>query len=111
MSTTTKMRFEAMERALPYVAELVDSSELAAFKDGMKAGEKHRAGDTMKNLLNIFLVAKRDTVFGLLGAVSGKTAEEIEAQDWEETKKLMENPIMNDVCDFFIFSTRMVKNV
>ena len=107
----TKMHFEAMEKALPYAAELMDSEELKAFKADMKEKDKLTSGEMMNKLLGIMLVKKRETVFGLLGAVCGKTAEEIAEQDWEETKKLMENPILNDVCDFFIFSARMVRNV
>ena len=107
----TKMQFEAMEKALPYAAELLDSEELKAFKENLKQKEKSSGGDMMKELLGIMLVKKREAVFGLLGAISGKTAEEIAEQDWAETKKLMENPILNDVCDFFIFSVRMVKSV
>lgn len=107
----TKMQFEAMEKALPYAAELLDTEELLSFKEDMKQKGKLSGGEAMKALLNIMLVKKRDVVFGLLGAISGKSAEEIAEQDWAETKKLMENPILNDVCDFFIFSVRMVRNV
>lgn len=105
------MRFKAMEKALPYAAELMDSEELKDFKAELKKKEENTGGDTMKKLLEIMLVKKREVVFGLLGAVCGKTAEEIEEQDWEETKKLMESPILNDLLDFFIFSVRMVRNV
>lgn len=107
----TKMHFDAMEKALPYAAELMDSEELKAFKADMRENGVKDSGEMMKNLLGIMLVKKRETVFGLLGAVCGKTAKEIAEQEWAETKKLMENPILNDVCDFFIFSVRMVRNV
>lgn len=107
----TKMQFEAMEKALPYAAELMDSKELKAFKESMRDGSEHSGGEMVKNLLQIMLVEKRETVFGLLGAVCGKTADEIAQQEWTETKKLMESTILNDVFDFFIFSVRMVKNV
>lgn len=107
----TKMRFEAMEKALPYVAELLDNAALIDFKELMKAKEKPSSGVMLKNLMQIFLIEKRETVFGMLGAVSGKTIDEIEQQDWEETKKLLDDSIMNDVCDFFIFSVRMVRSV
>lgn len=107
----TKMHFEAMEKALPYAAELMDSEELKGFKTDMKENGAMTGGEMMSKLLGIMLVKKRETVFGLLGAVCGKTAEEVAEQDWAETKKLMENPILNDVCDFFIFSARMVRNV
>ena len=107
----TKMQFEAMEKALPYAAELLDCEELKAFKQGIKEKGSMSGGNMMNDLLQIMLVKKRDAVFGLLGAISGKTSEEIAEQDWNETKKLMANPILNDVCDFFIFSVRMVRSV
>ena len=107
----TKMRFEAMEKALPYAAELLDCEALKDFKKTMKDKNRTTNGEMMRSLMGIFLTEKKEVVFGLLGAVSGKTAEEIEQQDWEETKKLMDDPIIADVCDFFIFSVRMVKNV
>lgn len=107
----TKMRFEVMEKALPYAAELMDCAELKDFKEQMKAGEGFTSGEMMKALMHVFLVSKKEAVLGLLGAVSGKTAEEIQKQEWTETRKLFDDPILGDVCDFFIFSVRMVKNV
>lgn len=107
----TKMRFEVMERALPYAAELMDCEALKDFKEKMKSHADVTNGEMMSNLMHIFLATKKETVYGLLGAVSGKTAKEIKEQDWEETKKLFDDPILSDVCDFFIFSVRMVKNV
>lgn len=108
----TQMRFEAMQKALPFAAELLDCEALKEYKKKMRdADTKLTTGNMMQDLMHIFLIEKQDAVFGLLGAVCDKTAEEIAAQEWEETKKLMENPILNDVCDFFIFSVRMVRNV
>ena len=107
----TKMRFEAMERALPYAAELMDSEELKRYKEGVKNNENETGGERMQELLQILLVTKRETVFGLFGAVCGKTAEEIAEQDWEETSKLMSDPIMTDLCHFFIYSVRMARIV
>ena len=107
----TRMRFEAMERALPYAAELMDSVELKNFKEAVAEQKIETGGERMQELLNVLLVTKRETVFGLLGAVCGKTAEEIAEQDWAETSKLMNDPILNDVCNFFIFSVRMARIV
>lgn len=107
----TKMRFEIMEKALPYAAALMDCKELKEFKASMKAKEIETDGDMMRSLMHIFLATKREIVLGLLGAVSGKSVKEMEQQDWEETKKLLNDPILSDVCDFFIFSVRMVRNV
>lgn len=106
----TKMKFESMEKALPYVAELADSEELKEFKTNVRENDL-RGGELLKELLEIMLVKRRDAVFGLLGAMSGRTAEEIENQDWEETRELMKSDIMNDVVDFFTFSVRMARSV
>lgn len=109
----TKMQFETMAKALPFAAELLDSTTIKEFKDSMrdkKPDEDVSTGAMMQKLLPLFLTEKHDVLFGLFGALSGKTAEEIEAQDWDETKELMSSPIMNDLFDFFIFSLRMARN-
>ena len=106
----TKMQFEAMEKALPYVAELMDCKELKEFKNRMKESDGVGNGEMMLGLMPVVLAKKPDAVFGMLGALDGKTAEEIAEQDWEETKKLMKSPAINDLFDFFIFSVRMARN-
>lgn len=106
----TRMQFDMMEKALPYAAELMDCQEIHDFKKAMREAEDAGNGDMMRGLLPIFLREKRETVFGLLGAISGKTAEEIAEQEWEETRKLLESPILSDLYDFFIFSVRTARN-
>lgn len=112
----THMQFDAMEKALPFVAELMDSQEVKDYKKTMRAAVKDDSlkdkgnGEIMQMLMPIFLRTKRDAVFGLLGAISDKTAEEIAEQEWKETQKLLDAPILSDLCDFFIFAVRMVKN-
>lgn len=107
----TRMRFEAMERALPYAAELLNSPEMKEAKERLKENKAATSGEMMQDLMKVLLITKRDAVFGLLGAVSGKTAEEIAEQDWEETIKLMNDPILTDICNFFIYSVRTVRIV
>ena len=106
----TKMQFEAMEKALPYAAELMDCKELKEFKAKMKDADGVGNGEMMMGLMPIFLSKKPQAVFGMLGALFGKTADEIAEQDWEETKQLLKSPIINDLFDFFIFSVRMARN-
>lgn len=105
----TKMQFDVMAKALPYAAELMECQELKDFKAELK-GKTMSNGEVMKQLLPIFLVTHQDAVVGLLGALSGKDGEEVLEQDWEETKKLMESPVLNDLYDFFTFSVRMARN-
>ncbi|MGN1369636.1 MAG: hypothetical protein ACI4WX_12270 [Aristaeellaceae bacterium] len=106
----TRMQFEAMEKAIPYAAELMDCQAVKDFKKDARANKDVTNSEMFAALMPVFLTEKREAVFGLLGAVSGKTAEEIAEQPWEETRKLMDSPIIADMYDFFIFSLRMAKN-
>lgn len=112
----TRMQFDTMEKALPFVAELLDCQAVKDYKAKIKAASKDKTieekgnGEIMQMLMPIFLREKRETVFGLLGAISDKTPDEIAEQDWTETQKLLNAPIISDLCDFFIFSVRMVRN-
>lgn len=106
----TRMQFEMMEKALPYAAELMDCKEMKDFKEGLKDRAGVGNGELMKNLMPLFLSKKPDAVFGMLGALNGKTAEEIAEQDWEQTRLMLKTPIINDLFDFFTFSVRMARN-
>ena len=106
----TRMQFEIMEKALPYAAELMDFKELKDVKARIKDAGSMSNGELMQALMPIFLTKKPDAVFGMLGALSGKTAEEIAEQEWSETKQLLKSPIINDLFDFFTFSVRMARN-
>jgi hypothetical protein len=46
-------------------------------------------------------------VYGLLGAIVDKAPEEIAEQEWDETVKLLNAPILDDVMRLFIFAVRM----
>lgn len=106
----TRMQFEMMEKALPYAAELMDCKEMKDFKASLKNREGVGNGELMQNLMPLFLSKKPDVVFGMLGALNGKTAEEIAEQDWEQTRLMLKSPIINDLFDFFTFSVRMARN-
>ena len=56
----TKMQFEAMEKALPYVAELMDCKELKEFKNRMKEADGVGNGEMMLGLMPVFLAKKPD---------------------------------------------------
>lgn len=107
----TKMKFETMEKIYPFALELIECESIQAFKQKVKENDGMASGRLLFSLIPIFLTEKKEAFLGMLSAVSGKTVEEVEKQDWEETKKLMESPIMSDVYDFLLFCVRMVKNV
>lgn len=106
----TTMAFKAMADAIPYVAELLETPELKEFTANRKLAKDMNVSEMMQAILPTFLVTKPNTVFGLLGAMSGKTAEEIAEQDWTETRTMLKDPMLDDLFDFFIFAARTARN-
>lgn len=105
----TSIAFEHMTRALPYVAELLNDDAVIAAKVAMKTRTEGEAvnGKLLSDLMPTFLMKKPDAVYGLLGAISGKTPEEIAEQDFSKTIKLLESPMLDDLMRFFIYAVRM----
>lgn len=106
----TSMAFKSMADAVPYVAELLETQALKDFTANRKTAKDMNVGEMMKAILPTFLVTKPQVVYGLLGAMSGKTAEEIEEQDWTETRTMLKDPMLDDLFDFFIFAARTARN-
>lgn len=107
----TKMKFETMEKIYPFAIELIECDSIRSFKQQAKANGGVASGKLLLSLIPIFVTEKRGALFGILSAISGKTVAEVERQDWEETKKLLESTVMSDVYDFLLFCVRMVKSV
>lgn len=106
----TSMAFKAMADAVPYVAELLETQELKDFVANRKTGKETNISEMMRVIMPTFLVNKPETVYGLLGAMSGKSAEEVEEQEWDETKAMLKDPMLDDLFDFFIFAARTARN-
>ena len=105
----TALAFEQMSRALPYVAELLNDDAVVDAKRMMKTHADGEAlnGNLLTSLLPTFLTRNPRAVYGLLGAIVDKTPEEIAEQEWAETVKLLNAPILDDVMRLFIFAVRM----
>ena len=110
---TTKMRFEMMKKALPFAAKLVDSPVIKEAKSKMLEKKKEgKTGDMMLALLPSFLEEEQQAVFGLIGALHNKTAEEIETQEWEDTAEMIKDmSVADDLLDFFLFSVHTVRSM
>lgn len=105
----TSVAFENMSRALPYVAELLNDEAVIDAKRIMKTRADGEAMNSslLTSLMPTFLTRNPHAVYGLLGAISGKTPQEVADQDWDDTVKLLESPILDDLMRFFIFAVRM----
>lgn len=103
----TKQTFATMEKALPFVIELIRDEEVAGFKTKMKEDSDTTMGEAIETMMSVFLIRKRDTVLNLLSIVTGKSVKEIEEQEYSETKKDMQHMLLGDFFDFFTWSLRM----
>lgn len=105
----TKTTFEVMEKALPFVLDLIRDEEVVEFKEKFRGEEKEDVtlGEAMEKLMGIFLIRKRDVVIKLLSVVTGKSVEEIEKQEYSVTKIELKNLLNGDIFDFFTWSLHM----
>ncbi len=106
----TTVAFETMAKAVPYIAELLDDEELKQVKAEWKETKELTVGDMMRKLMPMFLVKHPDAVFGLLGALNGKTADEVAAQEWSETRAMLKDTMLDDIDVFFGFAARIARN-
>lgn len=106
----TKMAFERMAKVLPYAVELLNDDEIVDFKKSLKNMDEDTPismGDAINSLMPVFLTKKPETIFSMLGALSGKTADEVAEQEWKETQAAMKDAMLGDFFDFFTFALRM----
>lgn len=111
MSISTEIGFERMTAALPYMVEILSDKKLQAYRaESRENTADNSVSKMMQAILPVFLVTKKETVMALIGALSGKTAEEVAAQDWKETMSVIKSPLMDDFNGFFIWSVSMARN-
>lgn len=106
----TKMAFDRMAKVLPYACELLNDDDVVNFKKAMKNMDDENPmamGEAINSLMPVFLVKKPDVLFAMLGALSGKTADDVAEQDWKETQATMKDAMLGDFFDFFTFALRM----
>lgn len=106
----TSVAFGNMAKALPYAAELLDCADVKAAKKLMMDEKNTSTGALLMQLMPVFLTEKPGAVYGLLGALDGKSPEEIAEQDWAKTVKLLSGAAFEDMLRFFIFALRMARN-
>lgn len=103
----TGLGFDAMTKILPYLKEFLDDKELS--KAYARASE-----DKDATLLDVAMVTfprmvaeHRAAIYGIVGAVTGKTAEEIDQQPLEETMEVFTGATGKQITGFFIAFARM----
>lgn len=99
---------DAMAAMLPHMEALLHDAEYCAIKERVKReGEKLTISDIMGDAFDAVAVKNRPALYGIVAAVTGKTAEEIDAQPIEETLATFRGAMGSQVLDFFSFCARM----
>lgn len=106
----TEMAFDAMEKILPHLAEVINDADVKAFTDLAKdpQGMKTPAGDVMEKMLPLFVTKHREAMFNIIAVFKGVTVEEVRAMPFIDTLQLMKENFIGDMLVFFIFCLRMV---
>lgn len=102
----TSVAFEQMANATPYINALLECEEMKAFAESKKTGEMP-GREILAQMLPILFVKHPQETMALIGAMNGKTAEEIADCDFEEVSKMMRDNSIENLYSFFIFSLRM----
>jgi hypothetical protein len=104
MNTATA--FEQMANAIPYIDKLVNSKEMKAFVEEKSKGDVVGRDILMKMLPILYAKHPKETM-GILGAMHGKTAEEVAEMDFTETAAMMDKDTLDSLFAFFTFALRL----
>lgn len=102
----TAIAFEQMANAVPHINALLECEEMKAFADAKKTGEMP-GREILTQMLPILFVKHPEETMALIGAMNGKTADEIAECDFDEVAKMMRDNSIENLYSFFIFSLRM----
>ena len=92
---------------LPYLDTILHSPDYTKLKDRVKANKDLTLLDIMGDAYMAIIVKNRAAVYGIVGAIMGKSEEEVASQPLEETLSVFQGVMGSTVLDFFTFCARM----
>ena len=102
----TSVAFEQMANAIPYIDKLFNSAEMKEFvKEKGNGGIEGR--DILMKMLPILYAKHSTETMGILGAMHGKTADEVAAMDFKDAVALMDKETIDALFAFFTFALRL----
>lgn len=98
--------FSRMSAAVPHINALLECEEMKAFSEMKQKGEMV-GRDMLTQMMPILFQKHPQETMALIGAMNGKTAEEVAECDFEEVAQMMRDNSIENLYSFFIFSLRM----
>lgn len=102
--------FECMARMVPHVAAIERDPEVAAARQRMldRGLEEATMGDVIDAVMPVILERHAEAVFGIVGALEGKTPAQIAGQPCAKTIAAMREGLTQEFFDFLSFASRLV---
>ena len=104
---TTGAGLDAMLAMLPHIDAILNDPEYRRIKEKVKNDKSATLGELSSQVFPIIAAKNRPALYGVVGAVTGKTAQEIDAQPLEETMAVFESALGSDILGFFAYCARL----
>lgn len=92
---------DAMAAMLPHIEAILCDPEYRRIRDRMREDKSTTLGELSSQVFPVIAVKNRPALYGIVGAVTGKTPEEIDAQPLCQTLAVFEGALGSDILGFF----------
>lgn len=104
----SKEGLEILAKIVPHVDCILHDADYNKIKEKMKSNRNLTIADIMEDSFVVVAMKNRTALYGIVGAVTGKSQKEIEEQPLEDTLEVFSGVMGSKIIDFFIFCARMV---
>ena len=98
---------DALGKILPHMDAILTDPEYIRIKEKMQADKELTTKDIMGDAFMAIAMKNRKAVYGIVGAVTGKSEKEVEEQPFGETIAVLKDATGNEVLGFFTFFALM----
>lgn len=98
---------DMLAKILPHLDAIIHDADYDQLKERIKANKDLTMSDIMGEAYTVIAMKNRPALYGIVGAVTGKTEKEVAEQPLEETLSVFQGVMGSKVLDFFIFCARM----
>lgn len=91
---------------LPHLDVILHDVDYNQLKDRVKNNKNLTLSDIMSSAYTVIAMKNRPALYGIVGAVTEKSAQEVAELPLEETLSIFQDVMVSKVLDFFIFCAR-----
>lgn len=102
----TEEGLDLLFKILPHMETILQDGDYIRLKSRMKADKDLTFTDIVGDAFEIIAVKNRAALYGIVGAMTGKSEEEVKKMPLGETMEMFRGVMGGQVLDFFIFFAR-----